>query len=134
MDWYLTTPGRPKFESMTVGLVALRMTGDNSARLIHREQDIEYGVVAGQIRRVYGSGMYWDRLDRPGEKEFIDTFVEWDRWKLARGILGRNPSQQEMDIITDTIQWLGTPVGTAFVTRGLQRARERNITPGTTEF
>ncbi len=117
MARYLLTTNPPtNFDELVAGQVALRIAAatDPHAKLIDLNEECEWGVIDNRVEPVFGSGPHWDRLDRPGEKEFVQLWVIQDRWNRMRQILGRQPTQTEMDVATDVIQWLGTSVGMGF--------------------
>lgn len=123
----LITDAITPFDNVTAGLVALRLaaaSGHPDAKLVVWENDegldvdVEYGIVDGQPQRVLGSKKWWDRQDRLGEKEALDVWRNSHRWQIASGLLGRrSATQEEMDLLTDFVQWLGTPVGGSFMSQ-----------------
>lgn len=114
--YILTTEPPTGFDDLVAGQTALMLlSGANGAlKLVDQEEDHEWGVLNGTVREVVGTGAHWDRLDRPGEREFVQKWQTSHRWGLLRNILGHWPSQAEMDTASEVIQWLGTPVGMAF--------------------
>lgn len=121
--WLSTSPEHP-FDDISAGLVALCLAaiGDPAIKLIVEYgedgcyQDVEYAIVDGEPRQVVGSPRWWDRQDRPGERHALAAWIKEDRYRILQGLLGgRCPTQTEMDLITDFVQWLGTPIGSAFM-------------------
>lgn len=116
------------FDDLVAGQVALRMAAASEphAKLIDTKEEFEWGVIDNQVKPVFGSGPHWDKLDRPGEQEIVQLWVKQYRWHRMRQILGRQPTQTEMDVATDVIQWLGTAVGSGFIREAQTLFANRN--------
>lgn len=108
---------------MAAGLIALQIastTQPNLKLIVEADDedcylDVEYAIVDGRPRQVLGSPRWWAWQDRVGEKEALGVWVKQDRYRIARGLVGGLPTQAEMDLLTDFVQWLGTPVGCCFM-------------------
>lgn len=119
------------FDDLAAGKVALVMSAAEQphVKLVDQKEDMEWGVVKGEVKQVFGSGPFWTTLNKPGEKEIVEYWAENGRWHVMRQILQRNPTQSEMDVATDVIQWLGTAIGNCFVLEARARFEKQSRLP-----
>lgn len=131
---WLSTDPSVKFDNRKAGLVALRMVSTDvpDAKLIvefdeeGNYRDEEFSIVDGSPVKVIGSHLWWGRQERPGEQEALATWCEWDRYSRVRHLKnGVAPTQSEMDLLTDFVQWLGTTVGSGFMAEIQRRTHNR---------
>lgn len=134
MICWLSTDPKTKFNDRKTGLIALRIVSATvpDAKLIIEfdeegtYRDEEFAIVDGSPVKVIGSRRWWDRQERPGEQEALEAWVDSDRYQQLRSLLGgRAPTQSEMDLVTDFVQWLGSAVGSGFMAEIQRRTQAR---------